>query len=29
VAVTWPNLSVVNNTPQNGGYYYPGYQGGF
>ena len=29
VPVQWPNLSVVNNTPQNGGYYYPGYQGGF
>jgi hypothetical protein len=26
VPVTWPNLSVVNNTPQTGGYYYPGYQ---
>ena len=29
VPVQWPNLSAVNNTPQNGGYYYPGYQGGF
>lgn len=29
VPVQWPNLQVVNTTPQGGGYYYPGYyQGG-
>jgi hypothetical protein len=31
VPVQWPNLQVVNTTPQTGGYYWGGYpyQGGF